>query len=109
MNYVTKEYLIQLENFNKKNFAERTKNNNRATSYCRLRLGDDCVKSPVATTVEFEICPVCGQKRDCLVSEKYLSSDGRKKIFRAQCMYCDASFLSYQEDSDSERDVNSPV
>lgn len=106
MNYVTKEYLIQIDNFNKKNFVEAAKNNNRAASYVRVRLGEDCEKSPLSATVEFEICPVCGQKRDCLVSEKYLSADARKRIYRAQCMNCDALFMAYQEDADSERNLN---
>ena len=99
MNFVTKEYLIQTSDFNKKNFAEAAKNNNRAASYCRLRLGADCTvnKNRGMATVEEHICPVCGQKRDCFVAEKYFSADGQRRIIKAECMTCESVFLSYQE------------
>lgn len=98
MNYVTKEFLIQLESPGKKNMTEAVKGNNRAASYCRLRLGDDYERVET-TAVESQICPDCGQLRDCFILEKNLSADARKRVIKASCMHCEAAFFAYQEDS----------
>ena len=102
MNYSTKEFLIQLESTNRKNFAEGIKNNNRALSYCRLRLGDDMESRAAggAPAVEALICPDCGQVRDCFITEKFFSRDGRKRVIKASCMVCEGIFYAYQEEEE---------
>ena len=99
MNYITKEYLIQVENLNRRNIAEDVKNANRAAVYCHARLGDDYTKSEMRGVpgIGEEICPICGQRRDCFIFEKCLSNDGRKKIVKAKCNECEATFFAYQE------------
>lgn len=99
MNYITKEFLIQLESPGKKLMTDAVKNTNRAASYCRLRLGDDYRKNE-STAVEAQICPDCGQMRDCFILERNTSADGRKRIIKATCMHCEATFFAYQEDAE---------
>ncbi len=96
MNYVTKEFLIQLESPGKKTITDSVRSANRAASYCRLRLGDDYAKNE-STAVEGQICPDCGQLRDCFILERNVSPDGRKRVIKARCMHCEGVFFAYQE------------
>lgn len=99
MNYVTKEFLIQLEDLTGKDHFEQVKRSNRAASYCRARLGADCTVNQVCgqASVESQLCPDCGRLRDCFVSEKYCSADGTRRVVKCECMHCEAVFFAYQE------------